>query len=146
MAIPQTVQRRPERTPAGMLFHGGGLGPAAAAASIRYPIMRNPSTPTLDTYPMKVEQVTVLPGLAIAQNAGNATTFALQTAGGTVIATGTNAGAGGITVASGLNLTINSANATVAAGTALHAVITNVVSGEVLSATHVVFQVRLQPA
>lgn len=145
-STPQRNERRPARTLMGTLVGGGGLGPGASATSIRYPLIQNPNNPAADGYPLKVVEVVVLPGLAIAQDAAEPTTFALQTAGGTVIATGTNAGAGGITVAAGLTLTINASNATVAPGTVLHGVITNQVDGQVLSATHILFQVRLQPA
>lgn len=145
-STPQRNERRPARTLLGILIGGGGTGPAAAASTIRYPLLQNPNNPTVDGFPLKVVEVVVLPGVAIAQDAAEPTTFALQTAGGTVIATGTNAGAGGITTAAGLALTINASNATVAAGTVLHGVITNQVDGQDLSTTHIRFQVRLQPA
>lgn len=145
-SIPQRNERRPARTLLGVLASGGGLGPAAAASTIRYPLIKNPSSPAADGYPLQVVEVVVLPGVAIAQDAAEPTTFTLQTASGTVIATGTNAGAGGITIADGLALTIDADEATVAAGTVLHGVIANQVDGQDLSANHILFQVRLQPA
>lgn len=121
--------------PPPLVLSGGCLGPATGAVVVKAAIG------VIAAVPQTVVRAVLLPTEIIALDL-DATTFAVRTSAGVVIASGTNVA--DIPLA-GLVLTLVGAEANLAVGTVLHLIVTNVLSGQALQAVNISVQVELQP-